>query len=168
LIDLNNELELTVRMSGFEPTVHRVSYIENTTVAYDSLLQLGAQTIIKKTDPYRMASYYIDESEFSKALRMVNWLIQEEQDLEWAYLAWGQVLQSQDQRAEATEKFAKAIELKPDFLTAIKYKAWNSFWQNDYQEAMEDFEKCLEINPDDARSEEQRNVIAEWVNIKRQ
>jgi len=149
LIDLNDQLELTVRMSGFEPTVHRVSYIENSTIAYDSLLQLGAQAIIKNTDPYRMVSYYIDEGQSAKALRMINWLINAERDVEWAYMAWGQLLQTQDERKEANEKYKKAIEIKPDFLAAYKFMAWNNFWQTDFEAAKKDFESVLKIDPED-------------------
>ena len=149
LVDLGTQLEMTLRMTGFDPKVHRVAYGEDKTTAYDSLLTLSAMSIIRNTDPYRIAVYYIEKGENQKALRLIMGLIARNRDVPWAYVAWGQLLQNQDQRREADIKFTKAIELDSELSSAYKYRAWNNFARRDYAAAKKDFEKCLHLNSDD-------------------
>ena len=144
LTDLNNKMELTIRMSGFKTENHFIEYEEDADAAMDFLLEEAAKTILKNTDPYRLAIYHYQKNEYSKALKIITSLLEKGQDTEWAYLAWANLLNKQGRRTEAIEKWKKALEINPNFNNPIIGLAWAHFSKRDYGEATLYFEKMIE------------------------
>lgn len=143
LTDLNNKMELTIRMSGYETENHVIEYEENANAALDELLEEAAKTILKNTDPYRLSVYFYNKQEYQKSLELIISLIQKDRDTEWAYLAWGHLLEKQGRQEEANEKFKRALEIKPDFNNALTSLGWNYFGANEPEEATLYFERMI-------------------------
>ncbi|MEL6923042.1 MAG: tetratricopeptide repeat protein [Bacteroidota bacterium] len=149
LVEMQDQLELTMRMTGYKPKVHRVPCGQNKLGAFDSLLTLAALGLLEITDPYRTIVYYIDNKKHQQALQWVNWMVSQPTDREWGYVAWGQLLSDQNRLNESNEMYRKALAIKPGFTAARKYLAWNEFTQRNYQEALKQFEICRKHDADD-------------------
>lgn len=147
LTDLNNKMELTIRMSGY-PTEHHVkTYEKNANEALDYLLEEAAKTILKNTDPYRLAVYHYHRKEYEKSLQTITGLLEKGKDTEWAYLAWGNLLNRQGRSKEAIEKWDKAIAIAPNFINPLSGLGWAYFTNKDYGEATMYFEKLIDKDP---------------------
>lgn len=147
LTDLNNKMELTIRMSGYNTETHVIEYENNADEALDYLLEETAKTILKNTDAYRLAVYYYKKKEYQKALQIIVKLLEKEDDTEWAYLAWANLCNRQGKRDEAIEKWKKALTINPDFEKPLPGLAWTYINKREYGEAMIYFEKILEKDP---------------------
>lgn len=147
LTDLNNKMELTIRMSGYPTEHHTKTYEKNANDALDYLLEEAAKTILKNTDPYRLAVYHYHKKETEKALQIITGLLEKGKETEWAYLAWGNLLNRQGRTEEAIEKWKKALQVAPDFDNPVSGLAWANFTKKDYAEAIMYFEKILEKDP---------------------
>lgn len=148
LTDLNNKMELTVRMSGYGTENHVIEYEEDADEALDYLLEEAAKTILNNTDPYRLAVYHYRKKEFQKALQIIVKLLEKKEDTEWAYLAWGNLYNNQGKRDEAIEKWKKALEVNPSFDKPLSGLAWACVYKREYGEAMIYFEKMIEKDAD--------------------
>lgn len=144
LTDLNNKMELTIRMSGYATENHSIEYEENADEALDYLLEESAKTILKNTDPYRLAVYHYQKKEYQKSLQIIVALLHKKEDTEWAYLVWGNLCNKQGKRDEAIEKWKKALEINPSFDKPLSGLAWSYMFKREYGEAMIYFEKMLE------------------------
>lgn len=144
LTDLNNKMELTVRMSGYDTENHSITYEKNADEAMDYLLEEAAKTILKNTDPYRLAVYYYQKKEYQKSLKVIVKLLEKEEDKEWAYLAWANLRNRQGKREEAIEKWKKALSVNPSFDKPLAGLAWAYFAKREYGEATMYFEKMIE------------------------
>ena len=144
LTDLNHKMELTIRMSGYDTENHSIEYEENADKALDYLLEEAAKTILKNTDPYRLAVYYYHKEEFPKSLQIIVKLLEEKEDTEWAYLAWGNLYSKQGKQDEAIKKWKKALEINPSFDKPL-YGLGSAYSdRGEYGEAMIYFEKMIE------------------------
>ena len=144
LTDLNNKMELTIRMSGYDTENHVIEYKENADEALDYLLEETAKTILKNTDPYRLAVYHYHKKEYQKSLQIIVELLKKKEDKEWAYLAWANLYNRQGKRDEAIEKWKKALEINPSFEKPLSGLAWSYMSKREYGEAMIYFEKMIE------------------------
>lgn len=144
LTDLNNKMELTVRMSGFKTENHVIEYEEDADAAIDYLLEAAAKTILNNTAPYRLAVYHYQKEEFPKSLQIIVKLLEKKKDTEWAYLAWGNLYNKQGKRDAAIEKWKKAMEVNPSFDNPLNGLGWAYLNKGEYGEAMIYFEKMIE------------------------
>lgn len=144
LTDLNNKMELTIRMSGYDTENHSIEYEANADEALDYLLEETAKTILKNTDPYRLAIYHYHKKEYQKSLQIIVELLKKEEDKEWAYLAWGNLCNKQGKRDEAIEKWKKALTINPSFDKPFSGLGWAYIAKREYGEATIYFEKILE------------------------
>ncbi len=158
LTDLNNRMELTIRMSGYDTENHSIAYEENADEALDFLLEEAAKTILKNTDPYRLAVYHYQKKEYHKALQLIVYLLEKKKDTEWAYLAWGNLCNKQGKREEAIEKWKKARAINPNFRNPLSGLAWAYISKREYGEATMYFEQMIEI---DAKSYSGWNGLAQ-------
>jgi len=147
LTDLNNKMELTIRMSGYNTETHVIEYENNADEALDYLLEETAKTILKNTDAYRLAVYYYQKKKYQKALQIIVKLLEKEDDTEWAYLAWANLCNRQGKRDEAIIKWKKALDINPSFEKPLGGLAWAYVAKKEYGEAMIYFEKMLENDP---------------------
>ncbi len=147
LTDLNNKMELTVRMSGFKTENHVIEYESDADEAIDFLLEEAAKTILKNTDPYRLAIYHYRKKDYQKALQIINSLLEKGQDTEWAYLAWGNLLSRQGRIEEAIGKWKKAMDINPDFDNPMNGLAWAYVQKKEFGEATLYFEKLIKNDP---------------------
>lgn len=147
LTDLNNKMELTIRMSGYPTEHHTKTYEKNANDALDYLLEEAAKTILKNTDPYRLAVYHYQKDENEKALQIITKLLEKGKDTEWAYLAWGNLLSSEGKVDDAIEKWKKARAINPDFDNPLIGLGWAYYGKREFGEATLYFEKMIEKNP---------------------
>ena len=152
LTDMNGQLSLTMRMTGYESKTIQKNYLGAQHKTLDSLLEEGAKYIIKNTDPYRIAVYHYNHKEYSKSLQIIHQMIKKEQELPWAYLAWGNLLNKQGKQGEAIEKFEKALTIDPAFDKVLSNIAWTHFRNKDYEKAIPAFKRNLAINPEQLSS----------------
>ncbi|MEL6923041.1 MAG: tetratricopeptide repeat protein [Bacteroidota bacterium] len=149
LVDRNEQLELTLRMTGSYPWTQTIPYEETNASAFDSLLQLVATRIVQRTDPYRVAMYFVQEGRKQEARRLIVRQIELNREPEWAYLAWGELLETEGKPMQAEKKYNKALELEPDFPQAISAMAWNNLRNlRDNDAALLYFRKAQQLWPD--------------------
>ena len=147
LTDLDNKMELTIRMSGFPTENHVIEYEGTADEALDYLLEEAAKTILKNTDPYRLAVYHYYKNEYPKFLQIIVKLLEKKEDAEWAYLAWGNLYNKQGKWDEAIEKWEKALEINPSFDKPLYGLGWAFYNKREYGEATIYFEKMIKKDP---------------------
>lgn len=144
LIDIDQKLELTLRISGNKSKHFEIPYEKGKREeALNHLYHEAAKEVIGLVDPYRLSVYYYKKNEIEPALEIIlNILAHKPEETAWAYLAWGNILNSQKKPEEACEKFSKAIEYKEDFQLAYANWAWTLLRSKNYEEAIPLFEKA--------------------------
>ena len=97
-----------------------------------------------RDSPYRLAVYHYHKEEFPKSLQIIVKLLEEKEDIEWAYLAWGNLYSKQGKQDEAIKKWKKALEINPSFDKPL-YGLGSAYSdRGEYGEAMIYFEKMIE------------------------
>lgn len=152
LTDMDQRMELTLRMTGFEPQKYQKEYTDNRNVALDFLLEEAAKRIIHNTDPYRIAIYYYHKEEYQKATKILAKMIEDGRDEKWAYLAWGNLLSHRNKQTLASEKFKKAIAIDSKFAIAHQASAWNNFEQQKFEAAENCFLNWIDAAPKSAQA----------------
>ncbi|MEL7123806.1 MAG: tetratricopeptide repeat protein, partial [Bacteroidota bacterium] len=149
LTDLDNEIALTLRQTGFPPETYIEIYEEGgKTKAIIKVIQEAAKSILRKSDPYRMAVYHYKKEDYFQTQEIIQDIIgQTPQEAAWGYLAWGNMLNQQDKPKEAAKKFKQATEIDPKFRSAWTNWGWTLFGIQDYEGALNKFEKAVEIEP---------------------
>lgn len=144
LIDIDQKLELTLRISGNKSKHFAIPYEEGKREeALNHLYHEAAKEVISLVDPYRLSVYYYKKDEIEKSIEIIlEILANKPEETPWAYLAWGNILNKQKKPEEACEKFKKAIEYKEDFQLAYANWAWTLFRSQKYEEAIPLFEKA--------------------------
>ena len=130
---IDDQFNLTLRMTGFPPIDHEEKILEgNKKQAIDRLITRAGETILSNTDPYRVAILCYKQKRYDEAVEIVRKIIKDRpQEIHWAYLAWGSILEEQNQDFAAAAKFRRATELKPDFSLAHNRLGWNLFNQKE-------------------------------------
>lgn len=143
LTDLDSTLNLTLRMSGAEPAYFSQSYRDQKrTEALNYLLHEAAKQIILNLDPYRIAVYHYRNKNREKSLEIINnMLVERPEESSWAYLAWGNLLNQEERREEALEKFNMALEHDPDFKLVLANMAWTEVNLERFDKALGLFKK---------------------------
>lgn len=144
LTDIDQTLELTLRISSHDPKQFSIPYaLDKRKEALDHLFHEAAKEVIGIVDPYRLSVYYYKKGDFEKAMELILDIITNHpEETPWAYLAWGNLLNKQNRTDEACEKFKKAIQYKPDFKLAYANWAWNELRRSNYTAAIPLFEKA--------------------------
>lgn len=62
----------------------------------------------------------------------------------------------------ATEDFTRAIDLQPDFVSAIFHRGTVRVVRGDYDQAMEDFNRVIELEPKHAAAHYNRGRLQYW------
>ncbi len=145
------DLALTLRMSGTEPETIFESLENGQRHAIGQLLEKAAEQILKKTDPYRLAIYYDHIGKHEEGIETAHRMLQDRPSEEhWAYLAWGVNLESLSRYDEALVKFEQSIEANPDFPLAWLRKGYILRIQGYNEEAVEYFKKVVELRSDNS------------------
>ena len=151
IVEIDSTIILTMRMTGY-PTIRQVIHYpgKSRLSAIDETLEEGGKIILSQTDPYRIAVYHYRNQNYDESLRVIKEMIQRnEKDVQWAYLAWSNLLKQQGNSGEARKKLLKAIEVDPQFILAYRNLGWESFQNRNYDEALLFFEKALKYAPED-------------------
>ncbi len=145
---IGDQYELTLRMSGYPPVKHIEKIKEgNHKAAIDQLLTRAGEIIIGNIDPYRVAVLCYQQKRYVEAVDLVRKIIKERpQEIHWAYLAWGSILEEQNQDYAAATKFRRATELKPDFSLAHIRLSWNLSRQKEHEAAIRSMRKAVKYD----------------------
>lgn len=146
---VGDQYELVLRMSGYPPQhfyLSEGSIKEASTIR--QLINLGAEGVIKNTDPYRLAVVKYRRKQFDEALALTRYIIQKRpQETHWAYLAWGSILEKQGKREEAARKFQKAAHVKPDFALAYLRLSWIQQHLGLFPDAVHNMRQSVKYSP---------------------
>lgn len=158
---IDHQYHLTLRMTGYAPVDHIEPVVEaDHKAAIDRLITRAGELIIENTDPYRMAVMRYRQKRYEEAVDLVRKIIKEKpQEIHWAYLAWGSILEEQNQDFAAIRKFKRAIELKPDFSLAYYRIGLIAYGEKDYAEAIKYMSKAIKYDPQN----QGRYQILGWV-----
>lgn len=144
-----DQLSLMMRMSGFPNTrFERPCVAGMEEQAVQELLQLAAEQLLERTDPYRLAVVHYRRKNYSDATKLIRSIIQSRpEERAWAYHAWGNMLKEQGRLDEAGRKYQRATELDPKF--AISYRSWGYLLlqQKKRTAAIEKMEKSIQLDP---------------------
>lgn len=127
-----------------------VKQFDNIYDAYDQAIQSAAFEVLKEVDPFVLASFYWANEETKKSVNIIKHMIRNRADnLDSAYLLWGEMLTAEQKYQQAIIKFKKSTQINPK-----NYLAWNAWgWtlsqtnSND-KDAISKFEKAIEIEPE--------------------
>ncbi len=155
---VDNTLGLTLRMSGYPAQNHEEEIANgNQKAAIARLLRKAGEMVVANRDPYRLAVYCYRENRYEDAINLTRKIIRERpQEVHWAYLAWGSVLEAQNNQEEAAKKFSRAIALNPAFGPAYTRLSWVLSRQRKNEEAVVMMRKALEVDP---------MQIDRWINL---
>ena len=116
ITELDDQLELTLRMTGQKPETFTTSLVDSgRSVALKKLFTEAAEKILGHTDPYRLAVYKYREGDHKEAIKVARNMVLYQREPEWGFLAWGSVLEEQKKYNEALDKFKQSIEIEPSF-----------------------------------------------------
>lgn len=158
ITQVDNTYNLTLRMSGYPPRKHEVKILDgDKKSAISSLLRKAGEIVLGNQDLYRLAVYCYREKRYEEAIDLVRQIIRERpQEIHWAYLAWGSVLEGQNRHEEAMEKFRRAVEVNPNFDLAYTRLSWGLSRLGKQKEATAMMKKSVELNP---------NQPGRWINL---
>jgi tetratricopeptide (TPR) repeat protein len=142
-------LSLLLRMTGFPNSQFEESCppgaLEKAT---QRLLRRGAEKVLERTDPYRLAVVYYRQGKYAEAIELSREIIKNKpEERIWAYHAWGNILIRLGRKEEAAAKFQRATELDSTF--ALAYQRWGFLLleQKKQSEAIEKLETGLRLDP---------------------
>lgn len=143
------QLSLLLRMSGFPNSRFEVaSPPGKEEQAANQLLQLAAEKVMERIDPYRLAVVYFRRKNHAAAIDLARIIIKDRpEERIWAYHVWGNTLFEQNRLEEAAAKFKRATELDSTFSLAYQRWAYLLLEQKKRPEAIEKLEKSLQLNP---------------------
>ncbi len=149
LTDIDQKLELTLRITGHQSEHFAVAYEQGKREeALQHLMHEAAKVVIGLLDPYRLSVYHYKKKEMDKSLELIMDLIANKPDeAAWGYLAWGNILNTLDRPEEACEKFQKSIEHQSGFRLAYANWAWTELRQRNYKAAIPLFERANQGHP---------------------
>lgn len=148
ITDMDYELKLNIRMSGYESLSIMEAYEEDgRQEALTELIDQAALYVLKNTDPYRLAVVHYRRDEIEKSEDLVRYMIVDRpNDRKWAYHFWGNIKSQKGDRKGSEELYLKAIEEDASFVMSRRALGWSYFEERKYAEALEQFERCLEID----------------------
>ena len=154
LIDLDNELSMTIRVHGFPVKTFSESYVEKyRSQSFEKLITTVAEHILSCTDPYYQVINLYRGKRYTEAKDLIREMINNRPgEAKWGYLAWGNMTIQQGDDEKSTDYFLKSIELDTDFFMANKNIAWRYFTDEEYEQAIMHFERALKSRPDDYES----------------
>ncbi len=145
LIDIDNTLKLTLRLSNFP--VQKIVYPYQQGLkgkALEAVVKLSAEKVLFFTDPYHLAINKFTEEDLTEAERIIRYMIDERpKDHKWAYLAWGSLHAKRGDKKKALLMYHKSLEVDPNFLLPNMRVAWTLFNEEKYEEAITYFERGL-------------------------
>lgn len=125
--------------------------VDNDSTAVEKLIEFAATSIIKQTEPYLLAAYYVQKGQFDNAIEAARYCLVHEpkSDDKWAYLIIGRAEFMRKNELSAVEYTKKALHLDKKFVNA--YVNWGYMLQSskkpNYDEAIKKYKTALEINP---------------------
>ncbi len=96
----------------------------------------------------RQAEEFLEQGEYSKAIRICEKNIGSEPNLLSAKMIYAQALFGENRKADATEQLFQALSLDPDNLAALKLLGDIQYGQKDFVSAMASYSRILELDPD--------------------
>ncbi len=151
LIDIDNQLSFTIRMSdGFKETFI-VAYRQGGVLrAVDEVVKSAAQMILHKTDAYRLAVYHYYNKEYDEAEQLIRELIRDEPgDRKWAYYLWGYIQSKKGNLVRAAELYELSLAEDNHFQEALRALGWLYFRNGDYTGSQALFNQMSDLDPTD-------------------
>ncbi|PHN08044.1 tetratricopeptide repeat protein [Flavilitoribacter nigricans] len=144
-------LALTLRMSGTDPETMIEPLDQGRREAVRRLLERAAESILKNTDPYRLAIYYDHTGNYKQGIKVAQEMLMHRPSEEhWAYLAWGVNLESRGRHQEALGKYERAIDARPDFPLPWLRKGYTLRRLGRNEEAIEFLGKATDLKPEES------------------
>lgn len=146
---LGQQYRLTLRMTDFPPLSYTVAIAEGgEAAAIDRLMQMGGEGVLMNTDPYRLAVVYYKEKRLDEAMVAVRRLVKARPDeAHWAYLAWGSILEEEQNFAAARDKYIRATQIRPDFDLAWVRLGWAHSKLGEEEAAIEAMQRAISLDP---------------------
>jgi tetratricopeptide (TPR) repeat protein len=147
LTHIGSEMELTLRFSD-APKIRVSNYEAHLPIEkrIKKLMGAAAEKVLRWSDPYRLAAFYIRKDRDDEALKVVRMMLKKRpNDRKWAYLAWGKILAKQKDNKGGLEKFKKALEIDPNFESPLRNTAWLYYADNNYKKALPYFKKLVSM-----------------------
>ncbi|MCI0483320.1 MAG: tetratricopeptide repeat protein [candidate division NC10 bacterium] len=139
---------LRLRLRLHQPGNHRHTQLVRSARGLDELLYLGAQDLIRSTDPCLLAFYLFNRDPRSAVALIEHCVANAPADDDpWAYNLWGLVHMAEGREQEGREMFLKALTLRPDFPPAYNNLGLAHTLREEYEEADAAFQKALTTNP---------------------
>jgi tetratricopeptide (TPR) repeat protein len=152
LVTKGNILYLKIKIYNMKSIVitSNLNDFDNVYEAYDQTIHRAAFKIINEIDPFVLASFYWANDNTKASIKVIQEMItNKKNDLDSAYLLWGEILANKNKYSQAIAKFKQSAEINPE-----NYLAWNAWgWalyrmgDND-SNAILKFKKAVEIAPD--------------------
>ncbi len=147
IIQQGKKISMTLQILGknFKET------LPNDSAAIEKLIEYAAISIIKQTEPYLLAAYYIQNKEFDKAIEISRYCLSHEpkSDDKWAYLIIGRAEFMRGNESSAIEFTKKSLQIDPKFSNA--YLNWGVILQlskknNNTEEALKKYKTAIKFN----------------------
>jgi tetratricopeptide (TPR) repeat protein len=126
--------------------------LENDTIVLEKLIEYAATSIIKQTEPYLLAAYYIQKAQLDNAIETSRYCLSHEpkSDDKWAYLVMGRAEFMKGNELAAIEYTKKALHIDKKFPNALVN--WGTILQTsrknpNLEEALKKYKTAIEINP---------------------
>lgn len=148
LTQLDNTLSLTLRLWDKAPVVMSEIYKDGAKgEAYEKLIVKAAEKILYHLDPYYLAIRYYKANRIEEGKELLRHMINNmPNEKKWAYLAWGNLMTTQNEEEKAEEYLKKAIEIDPNFATANRNLGWKYHSKGEYQKAIDHFRNSLKTD----------------------
>lgn len=148
IVRIDQQFNLTMRMTDYPPLYYSEDFEEDKEYeAIQRLLRRGGEAILTNTDPYRLAICFFREKKYDESVELIRHIIKERpEEVHWAYIAWGNVLEAQNKYEEATQRFRRATEIKPDFALAYIRLGWTLDRLGKREEAEKMVEKAANLD----------------------
>jgi tetratricopeptide (TPR) repeat protein len=126
--------------------------VENDTNAVEKLIEYAAISIIRQTEPYLLAAYYIQKGQLDNAIEASRYCLVHEpkSDDKWAYLIIGRAEFMKKNELSAVEYTKKAILLDKKFVNAyvnLGFILQSSSKNRNTDEAIKKYKTAIELNP---------------------
>lgn len=125
--------------------------IEKDSLFIEKLVEYAAISIIKQTEPYLLAAYYIQKGQLDNAIEISKYCISHEpkSDDKWAYLIIGRAEFMKKRELSAIEYTKRALQLDKKFANAYINLGFilQSARKPDFDKAIQNYKKAISINP---------------------
>ena len=142
---------LTIRMTGHPAVKITEKAGANMEDVLQKMLQQAGEVVLGKTDPYRLALYYIRRKSFDNASKVLYQMMEDRPtERHWAIFGQGVLADALGDNGSAAGYFKSAIAIQPDFSIAYQRAAECCRKLNKPDDAKKYYLQAVALNPGDS------------------